>query len=292
MLAGENPESRSHPDATRDVWEIAVWDPTPLCLRLFCLFSPCHIMVYWLFLPAAPGDPRPSLTIITIILLAGLLSVQQTIFQRCFTQQSKDTSVVHKEVLNEYDIKYVHPRTRPLVRDVGIQHPATDINGEGSPYPERESEAVDTYTPTVLVNRGFHTRPNPNYVRHVDAEGLSRSMSPSKGISISKSQLLKTPAGLRDGSSPLRPYTAIRQPNFLDRRTGDGGNLGVYSHANSPLRKAASTNFVEIGHDRERSMSPVKREASMMKSSLLELRNGQPWNHKQETSARRQSGRL
>lgn len=291
MLAGDNAESRSHPNATRDVWELAVWDPTPLSLRIFCFFSPGHILVYWLFLPAAPQDPRPSTTIITTILLAGLLSIQLIFLQLFFSQQSKDASIVHKEVLNEYDTKYVHPRTRPRVRDVGTQHSAIETNGADSPYLDRQNKAVDTYTPTVLVNKGFRTRPNPNYARYVDAEGSQMSMSPSKNISISKGQFLKTPTSLRDASSPLRPNTAVRQPNFLDRRTGDGGSLGVYSHAHSPLRKAASTNFTEFGRERERSMSPVKREAGTMKGTLAEVRNGQRQSYKQETSTS-QSGKL
>lgn len=292
MLAGETAESRSHPDATRDVWELAIWDPTPLSLRIFCFFSPGHILVYWLFLPTAPQDPRPSTTIITTILFAGLFSVQLIFLRLFFSQQSKDSSVVHKEVLNEYDIKYVHPRTRPQVRDVGTQHSAIEINGESSPYLERHSKAVDTYTPTVLVNRGFHTRPNPNYQRYVDAEGSTMSMSPSKSISISKSQLPKTSASLRDMSSPLRPNAVIRQPNFMDRRAGDGGNLGVYSHAHSPLRKAASTNFSEFGRERERSMSPVKREAGSMISGVEEAPNGQRWIRRQGSSTRRLSGKI
>ena len=291
ILAGDRAESRSHPDATRDVWELAVWDPTPLTLRTFCFFSPGHILVYWLFLPAAPQDPRPSTTIVTTLLLAALLSTQLILLRLFFSQQSQDTSIVHKEVLNEYDTKYVHPRTRPRVRDVGIQHSAIEMNGTNLQDHDRPKNAVDTYTPTVIVNKGFHTRPNPNYARYVDAEGSKMSVSPSNNVLVSKSHFRRTAASLRDGSSPLRSKPATRQPNFLDRQTGDGGSLGVYSHAHSPLRKAASTNFNEFGRERERSMSPVKREAGTMKISLAEVPNGQRRAY-QEPSTRRQSGKF
>lgn len=246
-----------------------MWDPKPLALRLFCIFSPGHILVYWLFLPTAPRDPRPSITIITTVILAGLFSVQLTFLQAFFSQQAKDASIVHKEVLNEYDTKYVHPRTRPQVRDVGTQHPPTRMNGENSLYTERQSRAVDTHTPTVLVNKGFHIRPNPNYARYIDAESSTMSTSPSKNIPISMNQFLREepPVHFRDGSPPVRNSAALRQPKFLDRRRGDGGSLGVYSHAHSPLRKAVSTNFAEIC--RERSGSPVKREmTSQMRNGL------------------------
>src|ERR1700722_2839789 len=76
IIASTNAESRAHPDATRDVWELAVWDPSPLCLQLFCLFSPGHVLVYWLFLPVASLDPRPSVTVVITMILAALLSVQ------------------------------------------------------------------------------------------------------------------------------------------------------------------------------------------------------------------------
>lgn len=73
----------------------------------------------------------------------------------------------------------------------------------------------------------------------------------------------------------------MRQPNFLDRQTGDGGSLGVYSHANSPLRKAASTNFNEIGRERERSISPIKREVEVSQRRAYK-----------ETSTQRLSGKV
>ncbi|KAL9030112.1 MAG: hypothetical protein Q9196_001723 [Gyalolechia fulgens] len=260
MLAPENAETRSHPDATRDVWELAIWDPTPLCLRLFCLFSPGHIFVYWLFLPAAGTDPRPSTTIATTIVLAALLSSQLMMLQWSFSQQSKDSTVVHKEVLHEYDAKFVHPRTQPLVRDVGTQYSSSSTS-QGS-----EVNMVETHTPSIVTNRGFHTRPNPNYVKHVDPNA-----TPSRGYSYDLPASVQTPQYSRAASSSTKPATAIRQPQFKAKgrpRNGDGGNLGVFSHANSPLRRSAST---ELGDVRFRNMSssPAKREGSPLKRSSL-----------------------
>lgn len=273
MLAADTPASRAHPDATRDVWELAVWDPTPLCLRMFCLFSPGHILVYWLFLPTSLSDPRPSMTVVTTIILAALLSAQLLLLQSNFSQQSKDTSVIHKEVLNEYDTKFVHPRTQPLMRDVGTQYNSTSTSTEDLSSYEDDSNIVETYTPKVIVNKGFHTRPNPNYVKHVDPEGYTQRPTPSHNPSSNLSHAYQTPAHLRDGSSPIRPRTAIRQPQFrasVGPGAGDGGSLGVYSHSQSPLRKSTSTNF------RERSPSPEKRAGSPLKRvSMPGLPNGQ-----------------
>ena len=293
MLAGETVEGRSHPNATRDVWEIGVWDPTPFSLRIFCLFSPGHILVYWLFLPTAISNPRPSTTVITTIILEALLSAQLLLLQTSFSQQSKDASVIHKEVMNEYDTKYVHPRTQPLMRDVGTQFSQPRSSRHGLPRHEDEDDSVDVYPPAFIINRGFHTRPNPNYVKHVDPEGATWAATPSRGMSTGTAAPVQTPAHLRDFSSPIRPQTAIQQPPLRAAGAGDGGNLGVYSHANSPLRKSASTHSVGPHGQREASFSPQKREGSPLKrSSLAPMLNGQPRGHLQAKSGRRESGRF
>ena len=295
MLAGETPETRSHPDATRDVWEIAVWDPTPISLQMFCFFSPGHVLVYWLCLPAAISDPRPSTTVLTTVILAALLTAQLLLLQTSFSQQSKDAAVIQKEVMNEYDIKYVHPRTQPLMRDVGTQYSNSGTSTHGLPRYEDDKESVDVYTPTFIINRGFETRPNPNYIKHVDPDNTTTRTKPSRGHSKSVVPPFQTPAHLPwDVSSPIRPQTAIRQPQFRASGSGDGGNLGVFSHANSPLRKSASTHFAGPQGMRERSSSPQKREVSPLKrSSLAPISNGQRWDPFQGVSARRgESGRF
>ncbi|KAL9636585.1 MAG: hypothetical protein Q9204_002203 [Flavoplaca sp. TL-2023a] len=263
MLGADNADSRSHPNATRDVWELAVWDPTPLSLRLFCMFSPGHVLVYWLFLPTAITDPRPSTTVVTTVALILLLSTQLTLLQSSFSQQSKDSTLVHKEVLNEYDTKFVHPRTRPLTRDVGTQYSSSGTSKSPG------SASVDTYAPSIIVNRGFQTRPNPNYIKHVDPD--AQRVTPTRHYVNGFATIIPGSAASRDVSSPLRPTTAIRQPQFKpsgDLRAGDGGNLGVYSHAHSPLRKAASTEFGDDRYQR-RPHRPVKGEGSPLKRSSL-----------------------
>lgn len=292
MLAGETVDSRSHPDTTRDVWELAVWDPTPLSLKMFCYLSPGHVLVYWLFLPIALEDPRPSITVLKTMVLTTLLSVQLIIFQLFFSQQSKDTSVIHKEVLNEYDTKYVHPSTRPIMRDVGTQFSSPESSSDDLARGNQDVESVDTFTPVVIVNRGFHTRPNPNYVKHVDPEGVTQRATPSRGISTSMAPPYQTPAHQRDVSSPLRPNIAIRQSQLVGVRNGDGGSLGVYAHAHSPLRKAASTNFADTQRQLERYSSPVKRESSPLKRiNVVDGPNGHRWGHLQGPSGR-ESGRF
>ncbi|KAJ9301652.1 hypothetical protein DTO217A2_7565 [Paecilomyces variotii] len=306
VLSAGSAESRAHPDPQRDVWEIAVWDPSPLALRLFCLFSPGHVLIYWLFLPTLPSDPRPSVTIVTTIFLVILLSIQMSLLSGFFSQQAKDSALVHKEVLNEYDAKFVHPRIQPLMRDVGTQfsgYPAD--SGSDDKY-----NKVDVFTPRHVIRRGFTTSPNPNYVRHVDPEGISRTparrqspATPSVSSSVSlQHSSLQTPSHLRD-ASPFKSASIIRQPQFRPSTgSGDGGSLGVYSHANSPLRKPSSTYLDRrsqpSGID-PTGLSPVKRQSSPLKRSSVPAGVStaaavQRWGHLSSNpdSPRRESGRF
>ncbi|EEQ29405.1 hypothetical protein McanMca71_004297 [Microsporum canis] len=312
VLSVSSAENRAHPDAHRDVWQVSVWDPHPLAIRLFCLFSPGHILVYWLFLPTLSTDPRPSVTIVTTIFLAVLLTAQMSALSASYSQQAKDSALVHKEVLNEYDIKFVHPRTEPDMRDVATQF------SEAHSYIQHKDEkynVVETHTPTASQH-AFKIRPNPNYVHHVNPDyrikkrsqvtpraSLSTPRITSTG-SIQRVSDTQTPPHATDVFSPITKQSgAMRQPQFRPTSgTGDGGSLGVYSHAQSPLRKATTPHFdrrqssTYRGSDDTRSprqipSSPIKRSsvAGDMNSMLSSHRRARLAN---DLTPRRESGRF
>ena len=297
LLGTDNAQSRAHPDPQRDVWQVAIWDPLPVCLRLFCYFSPGHVLVYWLFLPVSNADPRPSTTVATAITVAVLLSAQLSLLQSNFSQQSKDSALISKEVLHEYDTKYVRPNTRPLYRDVGLQ-----FSEQASYTASKDAKynTVDTYTPMLVVNRGFKTNPNPTYAQHVDPDAVGPPPGASRYSQAtpkytSSAAAIQTPASFQSTSTPMRPTTVIRQPVFRPNG-GDGGSLGVYSHAASPLRKSSSANFHARNRNRERlSMSPEKRPASPDKrmsvppDAISTAAAERRWGHLQ--SSMRESGR-
>jgi hypothetical protein len=298
LIADNSAESRVHPDANKDVWELSVWDPLPFCLKMFCLFSPGHILVYWMFLPTLAQNARPSVTVAMTIILIALMSMQLSMLQSSFSQQAKDSTLIHREVLNEYDIKYVRPNTQPIYRDVATQF----TKDEGS---------VQTYSPVVVVNRGFHTNPNTNYINHVDPEGVRNlEETPSRRTSTFGVVPLQTPAfaqrdnfAQRDLASPIRPQTAIRQHQQPLQRSstglGDGGSLGVYSHAHSPLKKSASSNFSGGGlRELARSTSPVKgsplKRSSVAGGGLGAMSGASAanpqWSHLRRPHSRRETG--
>ncbi|KAI8931131.1 hypothetical protein NX059_011485 [Plenodomus lindquistii] len=263
-LVANSAASRAHPDEHRDVWEIAIWDPNPLCLQLFCLFSPLHVMLYYLNLPVPQLDPRPSVKVTATLLIGFILSLQMWYLRRSFTQQTKDNAIISRQVLHEYDAKFVHPSLQKPCRDVGIQtiskHPYRDSSVGVRGTSDGLASEVITYTPKTVINRTFRTNPNANYVNAYDPD--HNLTSPTKSIhttprSSYRSQASSAPA---HDFSPIRPSHTPnpfhRAPTIPHTTTTsmntDGGYLGVNTHAGSPLRKSASANFGERGASRGR----------------------------------------
>ncbi|KAI3402155.1 hypothetical protein diail_84 [Diaporthe ilicicola] len=255
----ESAESRAHPDRTQDVWELRLWDPLPASLQLVCLFSPLHVLIYMLALPLRPLDPQPSVTVFKCLVEQVAISVMLMAFESAFCRQKKDAALVQKEVMKEYDTKFVHPLLQPpVVRDVGTQ---CGEDEEGN-----EWEDIQTWTPKTLIRRRFQTRPNQNYAKHFDPEGggyapPSRSQSPPvftpisnrpKQPELSQSVLKPRPSPLRQSMATSRtPRLSPEKPTMMNTGTSTGmnygGNLGVYSHAESPLKKAASIGDIRGG---------------------------------------------
>lgn len=279
-IAEATSRSRAHVDPERDVWEIAVWDPKPFNLTLFTLFSPGHLVLYYAMLPPAPTDQSPATKVVLAFFFGVLISLQLGTLRTSFSQQAKDSALIHGEVMNEYDTKFVRPALNHAVRDVGIQTRESSTTPRGT-----KTREVDIYTPTTIVKRAFKTNPNPNYARQYDPDNFSvEPTSPSRRTShfdvqrtpsslISPSNPYALPTGYTsaysnastatgpDFSSPLKPHhQRIRERAPASR--SDGGNLGVYSHPASPLRKAASSSNLLGGRQSQQSTragSPLKR---------------------------------
>ncbi|KAF2145294.1 uncharacterized protein K452DRAFT_316365 [Aplosporella prunicola CBS 121167] len=285
IYAATSAQSRAHPDPARDVWEVSVWDPKPTFLRLFCLFSPGHVLVYWLFLPIAPLDPRPSVTVVTAIVLGALMTVQLSFMQTSYSQQIKDSALIHREVLHEYDTKFVHPNLNKPVRDVGIQ--TGDIDSGKKPA----AREVDTYTPKTIINRGFRTNPNPVYASQYDPDNQLQQQDERQARAAANTAGMSNPFYTNTPKRVANSYTStatamhnspaagaarrttggtpLRQPQFRPTTDasagGDGGSLGVFAHAASPLRKPAGANFLRADDVDLRPRSPEKRGGSPLK---------------------------
>lgn len=245
MMTPESAESRAHPDKNRDVWELSVWDPLPVCIRLFCFFSPGHVLVYLLFLPLAPLDPRPSMTVFNTLVMQLVLSTQLLLLCARYSQQAKDTSIIQREVMHEYDAKFVHPRLYPVVRDVGTQ-----MSDEQSPT--KALESVQYGTPTTLLRRNFkpHFNPHADSPESTPIKSHGNLMKPQMFTPPVRRADSLTPTTGQGGSAPRHSVPAgyISAETQVGARVTPststqnfGGNMGIHTHNKSPLKKAIST---------------------------------------------------
>jgi len=92
----------------REVWEVGIWQPPPLTLSFFCYFSPLHA-----FLGCVYASLR---TLLLLLLLSGQLKLLSHRFQL----QQHDRRIIYGQVMQEYDSKFVRPRTSVRTRDVSI----------------------------------------------------------------------------------------------------------------------------------------------------------------------------
>ncbi|KAL7933698.1 hypothetical protein V8C35DRAFT_303630 [Trichoderma chlorosporum] len=269
-LAQGSAESRAHPDKNRDVWELAVWDPLPISLRLVCLFSPGHVLAYLLSLPLAPLDPQPSVTVFNAIVMQVLLSGQMLFLSSRFAQQAKDNAIIQKEVMNEYNTKFVHPRLHPVVRDVGTQ-----VAAEHSP---KGRGFVQVGTPTTLIRKSYATRAtsytdydntlftdrnnamkpqmfDPN--THVHSQTTPNNIIQPRSIPTFRQHMMADKVAA-PSSSPAPVPLSTSSANT----TNLGGNMGIYNHVKSPLKKTIDlVNFNEPASPRNsREMAALEQQ--------------------------------
>ncbi|KAG6034932.1 hypothetical protein E4U41_006296 [Claviceps citrina] len=267
MLSPDSAESRAHPAKGRDVWELSVWDPLPVCVRLLCLFSPGHVLVYLTSMPLAPLDPRPSVTVFNTLIMQIVLSVQMILLSSRYSQQAIDSAVIQREVFHEYDTKFVQPRIHPIVRDVGTQM--------SEEQPAISREFVQAGTPTTLIRRSFVTRGNP----HVDSQE-STPHHRFDSVGVSSGTMMKSPmftpsttASRRSemftpAVSTIRP-SAVRH-SFPDGYVADQSTPVAHTPAVPPstssIGTSTATNTTPYKSSTEaysRNRSPLKKNISM-----------------------------
>lgn len=283
-------ESRAHPDKKRDVWELAVWDPLPMSLRLACLFSPGHVLAYLLFLPLAPLDPQPSVTVFNTVVMQVVLSGQMLFLSSRYAQQAKDNAIIQKEVMNEYNTKFVHPRLHPVVRDVGTQ-----VAAEHSP---KGRGFVQVGTPTTLIRKSYATRATS----HSDYDdtlstGRGNVMKPQVFSPIAPRRSETLPANviqprststfrqnmmadqvLAPTPAPVLAPATVSAPVPLSATTANttnfGGNMGIYNHNKSPLKKT-----IGLGTFNEPASPRNSREMAALEQQRHLARPGSPTKH-------------
>jgi hypothetical protein len=289
ILASESAESRAHPDRTRDVWELGVWDPLPAQLQLFCLFNPGNIVAYAQFLPLEQMEASPSVKVFSCLVIQVAICGTLLLLKSWFTQQVKNLSVLHKEVFHEYDTKYVHPQLHPVVVDVGTQFSGADVGDE--------NYFVEQGTPTTLIRRGFQTNPNPNYTNELGFGGVSSrrtssnfsvatpSTKPrSSDTALLSSQLRRTSSGTpQESRRRLGQSPPVRNPTDTPAAAQmRGGFLGIYDHISSPLKKPTS-----LDNLKGEGIASPRNSREMAAMEQLDLANRMVRQHSPQKEGRR-----
>ncbi|GAO13558.1 hypothetical protein UVI_02015690 [Ustilaginoidea virens] len=254
LMSADTAESRAHPEKSRDVWELSIWDPLPVCIRLLCLFSPGHVLIYFIFLPLAPLDPRPSVTVLNTLVMQIVLSAQMFLLSSRYSQKAQDSQILQKEVFHEYDTKFVQPRIHPIVRDAGTQL--------SEDQPVYAKDLVQVGTPTTLIRRSFisHGNPHPSHKRRKRHEAANvypcrRSEIFTPGIQSNRSSGLRhslpaacTPTAAETPvartQTPTAPPSTVSMGTSTSINTKFGGNPAFYSYNASPLKKSVITDDI------------------------------------------------
>ncbi|QUC21588.1 uncharacterized protein UV8b_05831 [Ustilaginoidea virens] len=283
LMSADTAESRAHPEKSRDVWELSIWDPLPVCIRLLCLFSPGHVLIYFIFLPLAPLDPRPSVTVLNTLVMQIVLSAQMFLLSSRYSQKAQDSQILQKEVFHEYDTKFVQPRIHPIVRDAGTQL--------SEDQPVYAKDLVQVGTPTTLIRRSFISHGNPHVeseeptpIRpfsspHISAGNVMKPQMFTPGTSSRRSEIFTPAAGSRRSEiftpgiqsnrssglrhslpaactptaaetpvartqTPTAPPSTVSMGTSTSINTKFGGNPAFYSYNASPLKKSVITDDI------------------------------------------------
>ncbi|CDK26177.1 unnamed protein product [Kuraishia capsulata CBS 1993] len=90
------------------VWELRVWNSNESNLRLFCLFSPLNV-IYMKFMTRTN-----AIDLIFPLLISGTLYMMSSKYET----KLHDRELINREMLHEYNTKFVYPNTSKVYRDV------------------------------------------------------------------------------------------------------------------------------------------------------------------------------
>ncbi|THH27507.1 hypothetical protein EUX98_g6696 [Antrodiella citrinella] len=102
------------------VQQLEVWTPGELEMALFAIYSPVHSLL-WMALTGGNW--------MLIGLIMGVVGMQTQALTRSYEALLKDRNILAKEVMHEYDEKFVYPRINPIRKDASVMtHQAEMVN--------------------------------------------------------------------------------------------------------------------------------------------------------------------
>ncbi len=195
--------------------------------------------------------------------------------------------------MHEYDTKFVHPRLHPVVREAGVQvsigesgieeelvevgTPSTPLLRGFRPNPnpnyakhyDPDSTAQapnrNVMSPTLFTPISKPARPSDAFIQMGRSSALRQSFpqnaaSPPIHPHQTSHQTLPTSPPIRpppqhsSATSAAMPTSSILSPSATNL---GGGNLGVYQHKNSPLKKATSLGDMKSPPKNSRDMAAL-----------------------------------
>lgn len=127
---------------------LTIWQPSISALQLFAGFSPVHIMMVYFYVG---GD-----NMLSLILVSVGFSIQALILISMYSQSIIDRQLFHTQLLREYDLKFVYPRTSRYTLSKGIE--TNDIETDSSLTSYRPS-----ISPELLISSPSKTPLQKHY---------------------------------------------------------------------------------------------------------------------------------
>ncbi|KAH8106834.1 hypothetical protein BXZ70DRAFT_252616 [Cristinia sonorae] len=115
------------------VQQLEMWMPGDLEMTLFAIYSPVHALL-WMALTGA------NWMLMGIIM--GVVGMQLQALTRSYEALIKDKAIIAKEVLHEYDEKFVYPRINPIRRDASVMTHQAEMVNVWDDLPRRHTRGV------------------------------------------------------------------------------------------------------------------------------------------------------
>lgn len=262
----------------KTIWVLKVWDPSPFSLHLACSLSPVVLFSIWLISAAASIW---KIALVVIIMNGSAFYVVHKFFQLV-----SDKQILYQETFNEYNRKYVIPKTCVLKKNAivdatcGPMATSADIVYE-DPVGHLQEENV-FIAHDIYGHRHKTVRADLIARARTQDENTKRSPSPSRRLD--KFVLSSMTRGLNgDGSrltyndsishhNNIAQSTPYRRPGHLDSFRNDTFSRGYdnfsknydsfsrhSTQVHSPMRLPAKFSYdTNLSFDQRTQLSPAR----------------------------------
>lgn len=289
-------ESDGEPDTTydtqtieKDVWVLRVWDPSHFLIYLSSTFSPVTLFVLWLFTTSAS-----IWKIIVFVILFNSSSFY--LISRLFRLQS-DKQIVFSETFNEYNKKYVIPKTNVLRKNA-------IVDATLGPFAAVGDSVHDDQQGHLQNELAFITHDiTGKRIKSVRGDRLLQP--PSRVPSPAKSVYSNIPSSLRstriDHSVDKDYYSRSRHHDNVDgdnlmmlstpfsRRMSIGDNVhqrnDPYAYANNTFPRGYDGRYDSFSRTSSRAPSPMKSPSRLYNANIS-------YGHRTQLSPQRSSRQL